>query len=174
MKLCVQAIYIYFPFLIPQRYIWVKKKALSGFLFVHLVTLPGGPGHAGDGEDGGDGVDAHARVEGLGRVGLAVSSGSRVVVVARRGLQHGNPLSDSVGHDLGIISDHLVCLYTLGSIHRRGNRVVLHFNDDFGGIRFRIQRATVCLYIIIQQIAGTCDGVVTDANIRCAASLRLQ
>lgn len=30
MKLCVQAIYIYFPFLIPQRYIWVKKKALSG------------------------------------------------------------------------------------------------------------------------------------------------
>lgn len=30
MKLCVQAIYIYFPFLIPQRYIRVKKKALSG------------------------------------------------------------------------------------------------------------------------------------------------
>lgn len=30
MKLCVQAIYIYFPFLIPQRYVWVKKKALSG------------------------------------------------------------------------------------------------------------------------------------------------
>lgn len=30
MKLCVQTIYIYFPFLIPQRYIWVKKKALSG------------------------------------------------------------------------------------------------------------------------------------------------
>ena len=30
MKLCVQAIYICFPFLIPQRYIWVKKKALSG------------------------------------------------------------------------------------------------------------------------------------------------
>ena len=95
-----------------------------------------------------------------------------MVVVARRGLQHGNTLSDSVGHDLGIISDHPVCLYTLGSIHRRGNRVVLHFNDDFGGIRSRIQRATVCLYIIIQQIAGTCDGVVTDANIRCAVSLQ--
>ena len=95
-----------------------------------------------------------------------------MVVVVGRGLQHGNTLSDSVGHDLGIISDHIACLYTLGSIHRRGNRVVLHFNDDFWGIRFRIQRATVCLYIIIQQIAGTCDGVVTDANIRCAASLQ--
>ena len=94
MKLCVQAIYIYFPFLIPQRHIWAKKKALSGFLFVHLVTLPGGPGHAGGGEDGGDGVDAHARVKSfrgaLGLVRLGVGGGVVVVVGRLLGSGVGN------------------------------------------------------------------------------------
>ena len=88
--------------MIPQRHIWVKKKALSGFLFVHLVTLPGGPGHAGDGEDGGDGADAHARVKSfrgtLGVVGLGVGGG--VVVVVGRLL--GGGVGDHLFYD-GII-----------------------------------------------------------------------
>ena len=61
----------------------VKKKALSGFLFLLSVTLFSSPGHAGDGQHRRHGVDADAGVEGLrrtlGGVGLGVGGG--VVVI---------------------------------------------------------------------------------------------
>ena len=79
-----------------------KKKALSGFLFLLLVTLFSGPGHAGNAENSGHGVDTHARVEGLGAalgvVGLGVGGG--VVVVARRGIGDAAPLQ---GKTLGLL-----------------------------------------------------------------------